>query len=152
MRYFFAIIIALLVSHNAMSQSDYGWFTGKASVYTCAGHNVGGGFHYYYNLADRLSVGTGLGVSGVCGDGGVAVPITGAVKTGLAGRRAPVMPVLQLMAGYSAGASGHTGFYAEERLGVETTKIARIRFAFDFGCAHIHEARTCFFVSAGILF
>lgn len=152
MRYFFAIIVALLVFHDARSQSDYGWFTGKASVFTCTGHSAGGSFHYYYNMADRLSVGTGLGVRGVCGHGGVLVPVTGAMKVGLTDRRAPVMPVLQLMAGYSAGASGYSGFYAEERLGVETTKIARIRFAFDLGCAHIHDAGACFMVSAGILF
>lgn len=152
MRYLIATAIALLASLSAMPQSGYGWFTGKAMVFTCPGHNAGFSLQYYYNIADRLSAGTGTGLRAVCGHSGVVVPLTAAIKVGLTDRKPPVMPVIEILDGYAAGKTGYTGFYAEERIGIETTKIARIRFAMGVGCAHIHNSKSCFSISAGILF
>ncbi len=149
----FIVIAALLAFHPAMSQSDYGWFAGKASVLVYPdAPDAAASFHYYYNHTNRLAFGMGAGISPIKGHSGLVVPIAPAVKVGLTDRRAAVMPVVQMMGGYAAGSSCCSGFYAEERIGVETTKIARIRFSLDLGCAHIHDCGGRFFVAAGILF
>ncbi|MCQ2251279.1 MAG: hypothetical protein MJZ66_09245 [Bacteroidales bacterium] len=150
-RIVFIVIAALLASHTAMSQSDYGWFVGKASVLVYPdAPGAAASYHYYYNHTNRLSFGMGAGLSSLKDRTGMVAPITAGLKLGLMERRRALMPLIEGKAGYAPGAL--PGFYAEERIGLETTKIARIRFSLDIGCAHIHNCGGRFFVAAGVLF
>lgn len=153
MRILLAFATALLVSLSAYSQSDYGWFTGKASAFVGAGDRFGAGCGYMYNVSDRLACGMVLGVGRMAERSGVSVPMAGSVKLGLADRRKHhVQPVVHVSGGYSTGSRDFRGLYAEERIGLETTKIARIRYSFDIGCAHIHNSSNCYLMAVGLLF
>lgn len=153
MRKILALSAALLVSQAAMSQSDYGWFTGKASAFLGAGNRVGVSYHQMYNVSDRLACGMGLGLGSMAESRSVSLPIMGSLKVGLAERRKyPMMPVIHVSGGYAAGAGDFRGLYVEERIGLESTKIARIRYSVDLGCAHIHNSTDCWMLAVGVLF
>jgi len=147
------MLAALLVSHSAFSQSDYGWFTGKAAAVWAPCGKVGVSYHHIYNLIDQIGVGTGLALMPRDTECGVLMPVTAALRVGMCRRSAStLMPVAYAVCGYAMFGGADAGFYHEARIGLETTRLRRIRWAFFAGAYRLRNCDAHLAIGAGLLF
>lgn len=142
----FAIITAL-GSLPTKAQSDDGWFTGRLFAYHLStGDGSALDIHYahLYNFNNHFSVGTGTGI--IFHDG-CNIPLTAELRV-RPFQKKRILPTFSMSGGYVFGYDMAT---IAPRIGIETGKLARIRYAFDVGCRFL-EGQRCWLVGAGIVF
>ncbi|MCR5454169.1 MAG: hypothetical protein K6F33_04185 [Bacteroidales bacterium] len=140
-------IITVLGSLPTKGQSDDGWFTGR--LFTYIHHNssrrsVQVHYAHYYNIDNHFSVGTGIGC---IFDYGTCVPITAEFRYRPLEKKR-WLPVFLLSSGYVAG---YGGAAISPRIGLESGRLARVRFAFDVGGTFLGDF-WAFTAGAGIAF
>ena len=142
----FAIITALS-SLPSKAQSDDGWFTGRLFVYDLVtGDGSAPEIHYthLYNFNNFFSSGIG---TGIIFDDGVNIPLTAEIRVCPIEKKR-ILPTFMISAGYVWGYGMAT---IAPRIGLETGRLARIRYAFDIGCQFL-DGQRCLLVGAGVLF
>ena len=146
----FAIITALS-SLPLQAQSDDGWFTGRLLL-CCTGSDgscrAQVDYTHYYNFSNHFSSGTGVGV--IMGSNAMMPVVCGLRLMPFARMR--VNPVILCSGGYAVPLNGGSGAsIITPRIGLETGRLARIRYAMDAGC-QILGGECCWLIGAGILF
>ncbi|MBO7463393.1 MAG: hypothetical protein J6T96_12435 [Bacteroidales bacterium] len=142
----FAIITALS-SLPSKAQSDDGWFTGRLFAYdliTGDGSTFEIHYTHLYNFNNFFSTGMGTGV--IFHDG-INIPLTAEIRVHPVEKKR-ILPTFMMSAGYVCGYGMAT---IAPRIGLETGRLARIRYAFDIGCQFL-DGQRCLLVGAGVLF